>query len=78
MAGFERFTIRIAPLVCPDRNHKGNVMQITANGIALEAEEYGPADGIPLILIRGLGSQLIHWPAELYQGLAAKVGNNSV
>ncbi len=47
-------------------------MQITANGIALEAEEYGPADGIPLILIRGLGSQLIHWPAELYQGLAAK------
>ncbi|MGX9351355.1 alpha/beta fold hydrolase [Shimia sp. W99] len=47
-------------------------MQITANGITLEVQEFGPSDGVPLILIRGLGSQLIHWPAELYEGLAAR------
>ncbi len=47
-------------------------MQITANDISLEVELYGPQDGTPLILIRGLGSQLIHWPAELYKGLAAR------
>ncbi|SFK96967.1 alpha/beta fold hydrolase [Shimia haliotis] len=46
-------------------------MQITANGITLEYETHGPKDGIPLVLIRGLGSQMIHWPAELYEGLAA-------
>lgn len=47
-------------------------MQIKANGILLEVEEYGPADGIPLILIRGLGSQLIHWPQGLYRGLGLR------
>lgn len=47
-------------------------MQITANGIQLEAELYGPTDGTPLVLIRGLGSQLIHWPTELYEALAAR------
>ncbi|PSL18216.1 alpha/beta fold hydrolase [Shimia abyssi] len=47
-------------------------MQITANGIKLDIETFGPADGIPLILIRGLGSQLIHWPSELTHGLAAR------
>ncbi|WP_299425273.1 alpha/beta hydrolase [uncultured Shimia sp.] len=46
-------------------------MQITANGIQIEVETYGPQGGVPLVLIRGLGSQLIHWPAELYEGLAA-------
>ncbi len=47
-------------------------MQITANGITLDYETHGPKDGIPLVLIRGLGSQMIHWPAELYEGLAAR------
>ncbi len=46
-------------------------MQITANGIQIEVETYGPQDGVPLVLIRGLGSQLIHWPTEFYEGLAA-------
>ena len=45
-------------------------MQITANGIALEVDIHGPADGVPLVLIRGLGSQMIHWPTELYEGFA--------
>ncbi len=46
-------------------------MQINASGIALEVEETGPADGAPLILIRGLGTQLAHWPTELTTGFAA-------
>lgn len=47
-------------------------MQVEANGITLEVEEYGPRDGIPLILIRGLGSQLIHWPQGLYRGFGLR------
>lgn len=45
-------------------------MQIKANGIRIEVEEHGPSDGVPLILIRGQGSQLAHWPTELYDGFA--------
>ena len=46
-------------------------MRIEANGIYLEVEESGPVDGVPLILIRGQGSQLVHWPEELNAGFAA-------
>lgn len=45
-------------------------MQIKANGITLEYQEFGPKDGTPLILIRGLGTQLVHWPQEFMQGFA--------
>lgn len=46
-------------------------MQIDANGIRLECDIHGPDDGPALILIRGLGSQLVHWPEELISGFAA-------
>jgi len=46
-------------------------MQIRANGIWLEVEAHGPPDGIPLILIRGLGTQLVQWPQAFVQGFAA-------
>lgn len=46
-------------------------MQIKANGIMLEAEVHGPKDGVPLVLIRGQGSQLAHWPDALIGGFAA-------
>lgn len=46
-------------------------MQIKANNIMLEVEEFGPKDGPPLILIRGLGSQLVYWPQEFVQGFAS-------
>ncbi|MGR3615650.1 MAG: alpha/beta fold hydrolase [Paracoccaceae bacterium] len=46
-------------------------MQIKANGIFLEVETHGPEYGTPLILIRGQGSQLTHWPAELVDGFVA-------
>ena len=46
-------------------------MQIEANGITLDYDETGPRDGVPLVLIRGLGSQRIHWPDAFLTGLAA-------
>ena len=45
-------------------------MQILANGIVIEYEEYGKKTDPVLILIRGLGSQLIHWPQNLISGFA--------
>ena len=47
-------------------------MQITANGIKLEVEEHGAGSNPALILIRGLGTQLIHWPRELIEGFVAQ------
>lgn len=41
---------------------------ITANGITIEVERHGPPSAAPLLLVRGLGSQLIHWPAALIDG----------
>jgi pimeloyl-ACP methyl ester carboxylesterase len=43
-------------------------MQIKANGISIEYEDHGARDATPLILIRGLGTQLIHWPREFIAG----------
>ena len=43
---------------------------VKANGITIEYEEKGNKDGSPLILIRGLGTQLIDWPEKLIDGLA--------
>lgn len=47
-------------------------MRVDANGIFLECETCGPAGGNPLVLIRGLGTQLIHWPKELVAGFASR------
>ena len=45
-------------------------MQVQANGIAIEVDVQGPRDGEPLLLIMGLGMQLLGWPDELVQRLA--------
>jgi len=37
-------------------------MQLSANGITLEVEDHGPTSGEPLLLIMGLGMQLVAWP----------------
>ena len=37
-------------------------MQIAAHGIAIEVEDHGPPSGEPLLLIMGLGMQLVAWP----------------
>ena len=47
-------------------------MQIQANGISLEVDDQGPVDGEPILLIMGLGMQLIAWPEELVQELVAR------
>jgi pimeloyl-ACP methyl ester carboxylesterase len=38
--------------------------RVRANGIALEVEEHGPRTGEPLLLIMGLGMQLLGWPDD--------------
>ena len=40
-------------------------MQITANGVRLEIEDHGSPAGEPLLLIMGLGMQLLGWPQAL-------------
>ena len=43
-----------------------------ANGIELCYESFGKDDADPLILIMGLGAQMIHWDDEFCQELAAR------
>ena len=47
-------------------------MQISANGVALEVDDQGPAGGEPLLLIMGLGMQLIGWPEGFVRQLVAR------
>jgi pimeloyl-ACP methyl ester carboxylesterase len=42
-----------------------------SNGICLEYEVLGPQDGEPLLMIHGLGAQLIQWPQGLCDGLVS-------
>ncbi|RIV83902.1 alpha/beta fold hydrolase [Aurantiacibacter zhengii] len=44
--------------------------EITANGITIHYDEHGPADAEPMLLIMGLGAQMILWPMELVEALA--------
>ena len=47
-------------------------MRIVANGIAIEIDDQGLPSGEPLLLIMGLGMQLIGWPDELVQLLVSR------
>ena len=47
-------------------------MQIIANGIRLEIEDHGSPTGEPLLLIMGLGMQLLGWPANFVAMLVAR------
>ena len=47
-------------------------MQISANGIALEVEDHGSPAGEPLLLIMGLGMQLVAWHTEFVASLVAR------
>ncbi len=44
-------------------------MKLTANGIQLEVEVHGESDHPAILLMRGLGTQLIDWPRSFVQGL---------
>ncbi|NUZ06249.1 alpha/beta fold hydrolase [Piscinibacter koreensis] len=47
-------------------------MQLTANGIRLEVEDHGSRNGEPLLLVMGLGMQLIAWPDGFVDALVAR------
>lgn len=44
--------------------------KIAANGIELEYETFGDPQHPPILLIMGLGGQLIHWPETFCEALA--------
>ena len=47
-------------------------MHIPSNGIEIELDDQGLAGGEPIVLIMGLGMQLIAWPDELVQQLVSR------
>src|SRR5512143_1572352 len=47
-------------------------MKVMANGIALEVEVHGPANGEPLLLVMGLGMQLVAWHPDFVAMLVAR------
>ena len=47
-------------------------MQVSANGVLLEVDDRGPVDGQPLLLIMGLGMQLVAWPDGFVDQLVAR------
>jgi pimeloyl-ACP methyl ester carboxylesterase len=48
------------------------VAQIRANGIAIEAERMGERSNSAIVLIRGLGTQLIQWPDRFVHRLVER------
>lgn len=44
---------------------------IRANGIEIDYEDHGPADGPAVLLVMGLGAQLVRWPMAMVDGLVA-------
>ena len=42
------------------------------NGITIEYDVHGDADGVPLLLVMGLGGQLVGWPLEFVERLTAR------
>jgi pimeloyl-ACP methyl ester carboxylesterase len=47
-------------------------MKISANGVSIEVDDQGPPGGVPLLMIMGLGMQLVAWPDDLVQMLVAR------
>ena len=47
-------------------------MQIYANGLTIEVDVQGPPEGEPVLLVMGLGMQLVAWPDELVVDLVAR------
>jgi len=47
-------------------------MLLQANGLSIEVDDQGPPGGPPILLIMGLGMQLIAWPEPLVQRLVSR------
>src|SRR5436190_5877270 len=54
----------------PMEDAAARVGRVTANGIELAYETFGDPSTPPVLLIMGLGTQMIAWPDELCEGLA--------
>ena len=48
------------------------VTAASVNGISIEYDVHGDDDGEPLLLVMGLGGQLIAWPLEFVERLVAR------
>jgi pimeloyl-ACP methyl ester carboxylesterase len=48
------------------------IAQATANGIQIEYDTFGDRSGRPLLMIHGLGCQLIEWPEDFCTALAER------
>ena len=46
-------------------------MRVKANGIAIEVEDFGPPDRPAVVLVMGLGMQLVAWPTTFVDTLVA-------
>ena len=46
--------------------------KIPANGVELEVEVTGPAEGIPLLIVNGYASQMTSWPDEFHQAFSSQ------
>lgn len=46
--------------------------RVAANGLELQYESFGHLDDPVVLLIMGLGAQLIHWPDAYCEGIAAR------
>jgi pimeloyl-ACP methyl ester carboxylesterase len=53
-------------------NLKADMPHITANNIKLYYEDTGPADAPVILLVMGLGTQMIAWPEPFIQALVAR------
>jgi len=63
--------ISLNPFVKISRSDQEKQMaQLTANGIRIEYDTFGSRDARPLMLVMGLGAQMIHWRDE-FCGLLA-------
>lgn len=49
-----------------------NMKTARANGITINYEDRGPADGTPLLFVNGYTSTMLSWPEELMEGLRAQ------
>lgn len=48
------------------------VLELPERGLALDYVSHGPPDGVPVLLIMGLGMQRLAWPEALIQALVAR------
>ena len=46
--------------------------QLTANGIGIEYDIHGPEGGEPVVLVMGLGAQMIRWSMDMVGDLAGR------